>query len=49
MKMMKETYISVTSKPGCHLRHLQPSSRMHVQCQQLKARLLECLAMVLII
>ena len=38
MKMMKETYISVTSKPGYHLHDLQ----------QLKARLWKCLAMVLI-
>ena len=49
MKMMKETFISVTSKPGHHLHHLQPSNRMHVHCQQLKAIFWKCLAMVLII
>ena len=49
MKMMKGTYISATSKPGYHLHDLQPSSRMHDHCQQLKAGLWKCLAMVLII
>ena len=49
MKMMKETYTSVTSKPGYHLHHLKPSSPMHVHCQQLKWRSLECLAVMLII
>ena len=48
MKTMKETYISVIGKPGCYLRCLEPSSWMHVPCQHLKARLLQCLAMVLI-
>ena len=35
MKTMKETFISLTSKPGYGLHHFKASNWMHVHCQQL--------------